>query len=74
MYKIGDYVMVASDNDNENYDGFRDKTLIITHVATSTKDHPGYDDIMEGMPLYDLKDEEGNEIPCSLYEYELEGV
>ena len=71
-FKIGDKVKVSSYNDNENYDDFRDKVLIITHVATSTKDHPGYDEGVSPDALYDFKDENGNNIPLSLYDYELE--
>ena len=73
-YKIGDKVKVSSYNDNENYDDFRNKVLIITHVATSTQEHQGFDEGIGGdEALYDFKDEDGNEIPCSLYDYELEG-
>lgn len=72
MFSVGDEVKVASDNDNDGYDDFRDKTLIVTHVATSREEHSGYDESMEGMALYDFKTEDGEEIGCSLYEYELE--
>lgn len=71
-FRKGQWVKVASDNDNDNYDDFRDKKLKIISVARNTKDHMGYDDSMEGMPLYDLMDAKGNYINCSLYEYELE--
>jgi len=71
-FKKGEWVKVASDNDNDNYDDFREKRLKIVNVAKNTNDHPGYDNSMEGMPLYDLMDENGNYIPCSLYAYELE--
>jgi len=71
MYKINDKVKVAEDNDNENYDSFRNKNLIVTHIATNVNDHPGYDETMNGMQLMDFTDEQGNEIPCSLYEYEI---
>jgi hypothetical protein len=67
MFKVGDKVKIASDNDNENYDKFRGKTLIVTHVAKNTDEHRGYDDSMEGMALYDFRG-----VPFSLYEYELE--
>ena len=73
-YEIGDKVMVASDNDNEGYDSFRNKVLIITHVATSTQDHPGYDEAMGGQGLYDLETIKGIPIGSSLYDYELEAV
>lgn len=71
-FRKGEWVKVASDNDNDGYNDFRNKRLKITHVAKNTNDHPGYDNSMEGMPLYDMIDEEGNEIGCSLYAYELE--
>ena len=72
MFRIGERVRVASDNDNDCYDKFRDETLKVTHRARNTQEHPGYDESMQGMALYDLEDLNGNEIPCSLYEYELE--
>ena len=71
-FKLGDQVKVSEENDNEGYDGFRDQILTIVHIATNTKEHPGYDDGLEGEPLYDLEDEEGNNVGCSLYFYELE--
>lgn len=69
--KIGSKAKVSKENDNDNYNDFRNKVLIITHVARNTKEHPGYDTSMNGMALYDFKDKHGNEIPFSLYEYEL---
>lgn len=71
-FKVGEWVKVARDNDNDCYDNFRNKRLQIVSAAHNTEEHPGYDDAMKGMSLYDLKDEEGNYIPCSLYTYELE--
>jgi hypothetical protein len=72
LYKIGEVVKVHSDNDNENYSSFRDRPLKIIHVATSTEQHPGYDDSMKGQGLYDFIDAvTGMEIGCSLYDYEL---
>lgn len=35
MYNIGDRVKVSNDNDNENYDEFRNKTLIAFAVKTN---------------------------------------
>jgi len=67
MFKIGDRVKISPNNDNENYNSFRKKTLIVTHIGQNIKEHQGYDDTMEGMALYSFKG-----IPCSLYEYELE--
>jgi hypothetical protein len=71
MFKIGDIVQVNPDNDNDNYDSFRNKYLEIIHVANSVEEHPGYDSGV-GQALYDLKDTEtGDLIDSSLYEYEL---
>jgi len=70
-YRKGDKVKVAPENDNDGYDYFRDKVLIITHVATNTKEHPGFDDTCKGQGLYDFIAEDGTEIGCSLYDYEL---
>ena len=61
-------------SDNENYDSFRDKTLVITHVAYSTDEHPGYDSACEGQALCDFKTTDGEQIHNSLYEYEFEIV
>lgn len=71
-FKKGDFVKVAEENDNNCYDDFRNKRLKIVSVATNTKQHQGYDESVQGMPLYDLEDENGNYINCSLYAYELE--
>jgi len=73
-FKKGDKVKVASNNDNENYNPFRNKTLTITEKATSSKQHPGFDDGMKGEALYSFVDKDGNDIPFSLYDYELESV
>lgn len=70
MFNIGDKVKIASDNDS--YDKYRGKVLIVTSIATSVSNHPGYDEAMNGMPLYDLKLEDGSFLPFSLYEYEIE--
>lgn len=59
-------------SDNENYDGFRDADLIITHVAHSAKDHQGYDDGLNGHALCDFETVAGVPVPFSLYEYEFE--
>lgn len=48
MKSIGQRVKVSPENDNENYDSFRNKVLIITHVAKSEKDHPGFDSGLKG--------------------------
>lgn len=67
---IGRKAKVTSDNDN--YDSFRGKTLIITHVAYSKDEHPGYDDGLKGEALCDFKTTKGEDVPFSLYEYEFE--
>lgn len=71
-FRYGDHVRIDRENDNENYDKFRDQVLRITHVARSTKDHPGFDTGC-GTALYDLQvDLTGEFIPFSLYDWELE--
>lgn len=69
MYKIGQRVKISSENDNENYDSFRDKVLIITNAEVGGQ---GYDDGMLPQKLMDFETEDGGEIPFSLYEYEIE--
>ena len=72
-FRIGQLVMVSSDNDNDGYDNFRGHKLKIIAKATNTKEHPGYDDCMGGEPLFDLYDTvTGTDIGFSLYQYELE--
>lgn len=69
-FKVGQSVIIVSDNDN--YDEYKDKELVITHKATSKEDHPGFDSSMEGEGLYDLKVKKtGEEVPFSLYDYEI---
>ena len=73
MYSINDEVKVNSNNDNENYDEFRNKILIITNVARNKNQHPGYDSSMRGMKLMDfIVKDTGEEVPFSLYSYEIE--
>lgn len=73
-FKVGNHVKIHRHNDNENYDSYRNKVLIITHVATREEDHPGYDAGLEGMGLYDLQTQDGLHVPFSLYDFELEPV
>ena len=68
-YKIGDKVKVNINNDNECYNSFRDKVLIITHADNKGL---GYDKSIFPQGLYCFKDENDEDIPCSLYDYELE--
>lgn len=67
---LGRKAKVTSDNDC--YDSFRNKTLIITHVAYNTNEHPGYDNTMKGEALCDFETADGEDVPCSLYEYEFQ--
>jgi hypothetical protein len=70
-FSEGEIVMINPDNDNENYDDFRGKELVITNVARNKDEHPGYDDSMNGENLYDLETVDGEPVPFSLYDYEL---
>jgi len=70
-FKVGDIVMVSPDNDNEGYDSFRGKKLRIVHKATSTEEHQGFDEGLEGEGLYDFETLDGESIGSSLYDYEL---
>jgi hypothetical protein len=67
MGLIGKKAVIISDNDN--YDAFRDKTLIVTHASNSGV---GYDDSCYPEMLCDFKCEDGTEFPFALYEYEFE--
>lgn len=82
-FKKGDYVRIAPDNDNENYERIRGLELVITHVATKYMPseefygkgrpngyHPGFDKGSDSA-LYDVETEGGVELPFSLYEWEL---
>ena len=69
----GRSVMVAEENDNENYDNFRGKELVITEKFTNSKENPYFDEGLSGMALYHLMEREtGKKIPFALYDYELE--
>lgn len=61
-------------SDNDNYSDYMDKTLVITHVAYSEKEHPGYDSGLAGEALCDFETEDGESVPFSLYEYEFKLV
>lgn len=70
-YKVGQRVKVSSNNDNENYDSFRDKVLIITHAEIGGR---GYDQALYPQQLISFETIDGKEIPFSLYDYEIEPV
>jgi len=69
--KIGDKCKVSPANDNENYNSFRNKVLIVTHVARNKNEHSSYDSSVYPQKLYDLKTLKGEQIGYSLYDYEL---
>lgn len=67
-FETGAKVRIEPDNDNECYDAFSNKILIITECSNSGN---GYDSSMYPQYLYSLTDLDDNIIPCSLYDYEL---
>ena len=69
-FSVGDEVMIHPDNDNNSYNNYMNMSLIITDVATDEKDHPGFDDSI-GQALYDLQTKRGEQVPFSLYDFEL---
>lgn len=73
-YKIGDIVKVARHNDNENYDKFRNKKLIITHKVTIKDNDPSFDKSLPEQALYSFEGINGENIPFSLYDYEIESL
>ena len=62
-YEVGDRVKITSDN--ENYADYIGDVLIIESIATSTAEHPGYDEGVGGQ----LMDFVG--VPFSLYAWEV---
>lgn len=81
-FKIGDIVHLTTEV-YENYDGDNspmipdlEDDLVITHVATNTEEHPGFDTGVNEA-LYDCKygdncgDAAGDPVPLSFYDYEL---
>lgn len=56
-------------SDNEIYDQWRDKTIIITHADNTG---PGYDKSLFPEMLCDFKCTDGTPFPFALYEYEYE--
>lgn len=68
-FKKGDKVKIREDNDNENYSRYKNKILTVTNV--SGRGSNGYDDALYPEKLYSFKDEDGNNFPFSLYDYEI---
>ena len=71
MYQVGQKVKISSSNDNENYDSFRGEVLVIVDSEVGGR---GYDDSMYPQRLMSFETEEGEEVPFSLYEYEVESI
>lgn len=67
---VGKRVVIVSDN--ENYDKYKDKELIITHSQIGGV---GYDSSIKGEALVNLVVEDTQEeVPFSLYEYEFKKI
>lgn len=60
-------------SDNENYIDYLNQDLVITSISTNESEHPGYDYSVNER-LFDLKTLNGEDVPFSLYEYEVEFV
>ena len=72
-FKVGQIVKVANENDNECYEDFNNDTLKIVAKFISVDEHLGYDECMDGMPIYELYNTTKKcDVPCALYGYELE--
>ena len=65
----GKKAVIKPSNDNENYDSFRDRVLIITHASNSGI---AYDDSCYPEMLCDFDCEDGTDFPFALYEYEFD--
>ena len=67
LFKIGQSVIIRSDNDNENYEDYTNQELVITHNITYKSTN------QEEHILYSLQMRKtGEKVPFSLYDYELE--
>ncbi len=71
-YKVGDRVKITSDNDA--YDKFKDKVLIVTDVYHNEDENPLYDMGVYPQLLMDFVTEDNNDVPYSLYEWEIEHI
>jgi hypothetical protein len=61
-------------SDNENYTDFMNRILIVTNVTKDKTEHSGYDSSLSPEYLYDLKTVSGENVPFSLYDYELKAI
>jgi hypothetical protein len=66
---IGKKVKITSDNDN--YDDYRGKTLIVTDADNEGR---GYDSALYPEMLCSFRCTDGTDFPFSLYEYEFETI
>jgi len=73
-FRIGQKVKVNPRNDNENYNPFRNKVLVVVGITKNKEEHLAYDEGMAPEWLYDLKTIDGQEVGFALYDYELEGA
>ncbi len=72
-FRLGQFVKVSSDNDNDGYNDFRNDKLKIVEKYTSQEQCFAYDSCMDGMPLYGLYNlTKGKDVDVMLYDYELE--
>lgn len=68
---INKTVRIISDNDC--YENYMNKDLVIVDATNNSRKNPFYDDCMNGMYLCELIDADSGEyIPFALYEYEFE--
>lgn len=70
-YKVGDKVTIAYNNDNDGYEEYRNKIMIITDAYYSEEDCFAYDNSMNGMGLFGLELLNGYNVEFLLYEYEI---
>ena len=86
-YKVGDFVEMSSDALDNYGEEWAGVPLEVTHVATRYMPassffpsgcpkgyHPGYDESANGEGLYDLSVVDGEALPFSLYDWELESA
>lgn len=66
---VGRTAIISQDNDNDNYDDYRGKELIITSASNEGR---GYDSALYPEMLCDFRLKGGGEFPFALYEYEFD--
>ena len=70
-YKVGDKVRIAYNNDNDGYEEYRNKIMIITDAYYSDEYCFAYDKSMRGRGLFRLEFPNGDSVGFMLYEYEI---